>query len=96
MTIAPSEMSIAHAKWLLALGEKSLEKAYEHPHAVATVAVDGSDPLSRAIAAEISDVVEPAINASLSERDRMIKDVNNLSDEAKTVLGNSTGDGARI
>jgi hypothetical protein len=95
MTIASSEMSIADAKRLLALGEKLLEEAYELPDAVATVAVGGSDPLSRAIAAEMSEFVEPAINALGSEKDRMIKDAHHLIDAAKAVLGNSTGDGAQ-
>jgi hypothetical protein len=96
MTTAPSEVSIADAKRLLVLGEKLLEEAYELPDAIPAVAVGGSDPLSRAIAAEIFEFVEPAIHAVRSEKDRMIKDAHNLIDAAKAVLGNSIGDGAQI
>jgi hypothetical protein len=96
MTTAPSEMSIADAKRLLVLGEKLLEEAYELPDAMATVAAGGNDPLSRAIAAEMSEFVEPAISALSSEKDQMIKDANNLIDAANAALGNSNGDGARI
>jgi hypothetical protein len=94
MTITPSEASIADAKRLLVLGEKLLEEAHELPDSVATVAVGGSDPLSRAIAAEMSEYVEPSIDTLRSEKARMIKDACNLIDAAKAVLGNSTGDGA--
>jgi hypothetical protein len=95
MTTAPSEASIAEAKRLLVLGEKLLEEAYGLPDAIAAVAVGGRDPLSRAIAAEVSDVVEPAISALGSEKDRIIEDAHNLIDAAKAVLGNSIGDGAQ-
>lgn len=96
MTIPPREISISDAEPLLSIGEKLLEEAYELPNAVATVAVGGSDPPSRAIAAEMSEYVEPTIIGLSSDKDGMIRDANNLINAAKAVLGFSASEGAQI